>query len=215
MSVSGFAVINDTLVWVAAEDGIYRITNNDINTITKITSITSSAIFEAIAVGTNGKPVFCKDKDLYSYNDDDSSLTNLTKCGTLATPVNWITLDKSSSVYWIATSSGMYRFLSGDTGAVLAGASAGSIDVFPNPVSRTTLRNLHPVRFTRLNAQNPHVRIYDASGTLVRALTEKNTTIINWDGANNANKIVVPGAYFYQANSANGKSCRGKIFVIP
>jgi hypothetical protein len=215
MSVSGFAVINDTLVWVAAEDGIYRITNNDINTITKITSITSSAIFEAIAVGTNGKPVFCKDKDLYSYNDDDSSLTNLTKCGTLATPVNWITLDKSSGVYWIATSSGMYRFLSGDTGAVQAGASAGSIDVFPNPVSRTTLRNLHSVRFTRLNAQNPHVRIYDASGTLVRALTEKNTTIINWDGANNAGKIVIPGAYFYQANSANGKSCKGKIFVIP
>lgn len=212
---SGFAVINDTLVWIAVEDGIYRITNNDISTLSRMSAITSSTTFDAIAAGPNGKPVFCKDNDLYSYNDDDSSLTNLTRCGTLASPVNWITFDRKSGAYWIATSSGLYRFQAGDTGAVQAGASAATIDVFPNPISRTALRNMHPIRFTRLNAQSPHVRIYDASGTLVKVLTDQNTTIINWNGANNAGRIVIPGAYFYQANSSNGTSCRGKIFIIP
>jgi streptogramin lyase len=215
MSVTGFAVVNDTLVWVSAEDGIYRITRNDTSTITKISTVTSSAIFEAIAVGTNGKPVFCKDKDLYSYNDDDSSLTNLTRCGTLGTPVNWITLDKKTGVYWVAATSGLYRFDAGDTGATQTGAAAGTIDVYPNPVSRTYLRNQHPIRFARLSTKNPQVRIYDASGTLVRILAAANTSIINWDGTNTAGRVVIPGAYFFQANSQNEKSCKGKIFVIP
>ncbi len=213
--VTGFAAVNDTLVWISAEDGIYKVTNNNATTMTKITTITSSGTFDAIAVGMNGNPVFCKDKDLYSYNDADSSLTNLTKCGTLGTPVNWITVDKKNSAYWIASNSGLYRFVTGDTGVVQTNAAAGSIDVYPNPASRAYLRNNHPMRFTRLNALSPHVRIYDASGTLVRVLTDQNTSIINWNGANNAGNIVIPGVYFYQANSANGKSCRGKIFVIP
>lgn len=217
MSVTGFAVANDTLVWVAAEDGIYKITNNNLSTLgaSKISTITSSNIFEAIALSPNGKPVFCKDKDLYLYDDDDSSLTNLTKCGSIGTPVNWITFDKNTDSYWIASTSGLYRFVPGDTGISQVGANAGSIDVYPNPVARTYLKNGHPIRFTRLNALSPHARIYDASGTLVRTLSDQNTSIINWDGTNAAGRMVIPGAYFYQANSANGKSCRGKIFVTP
>jgi|GEM_PF-3048207 hypothetical protein len=215
MSASGFAVVNDTLVWVAADDGIYKITNNNISTLTKISKITSTGLFEAIAVGANGRPVFCKDKDLYSYNDDDSSLTNLTKCGTLSTPVNWISFDPATGVYWVATSSCMYRFQSGDAATAQSDASAGSIDVFPNPMSRISFINNHPIRFARLNSQSPHVRIYDASGTLVLNLTGQNTTIINWNGKNKADRFVVPGVYFYQANSANGKSCKGKIYVLP
>ncbi len=215
VSVTGFAVVNDTLVWLSAEDGIYKLTNNNVSTLTRIGAVSSSGLFEAIALGPNGKPVFCKDKDLYSYNDDDSSVTNLTKYGSLGTPVNWITFDKRSAAFWIGATAGLYRFQSGDTGAVQAGANPGSIDVYPNPVSRVSLKNMHPLRFARLNAQGPHVRIYEASGTLVRVMTDQNTTIINWNGTNLAGQVVLPGTYFYEANSANGKSCRGKIFVIP
>jgi hypothetical protein len=214
ISVTGFAVANDTLVWVAAEDGIYRVTNNDASSMTKMDKITSSGLFTSIALGMDGRPVFCKDNDIYSYNDADSTLTNITKCNALGLPVNWIHLDKNKNVFWIASQKGLYRLETG-SGPLLPGTTGSSIEVYPNPVSRASLKN-HHINFTKLNFQDPQVRIYDASGTLVRILTtDKNFGIITWDGANNSGRTIIPGTYFYQANAANGKICKGKILVIP
>ena len=214
ISVTGFAVANDTLVWVSAEDGIYRVTNNKTSSMTKIDKITSSGYFNAIALGMDGRPVFCKDNDIYSYNDADSTLTNLTNCGAFGSPVEWIHLDKNKNCFWIASRKGLYRLETG-SGPLLPGTAGAGINVFPNPVSRTSLKNKHGIKFTTLNTQDPRVRIYDAAGTLVRILTDKNTGIIVWDGANNSGRTIIPGTYFYQANAANGKICKGKILVIP
>lgn len=226
ISVTGFAVANDTLVWVAAEDGIYRVTNNSASSITKMDKITSSGIFTSIALGMDGRPVFVKDNDLYSYNDADSTLTNITKCNALGLPVNWIHLDKNKNVFWMASKKGLYRLETG-SGPLLPGKAGANIEVYPNPVSRASLKNMHCINFTKLIPQDPRVYIYDAAGTLVRILTittsspcsgpteNKNSGIITWDGANNSGSTIIPGTYFYQANAANGKMCKGKIFVIP
>lgn len=214
IAVTGFAVANDTLVWVAAEDGIYRVTNNKTSSMTKMDKITSSGLFNAIALGMDGRPVFCKDNDIYSYNDADSTLTNLTKCGAFRSSVEWIHLDKNKNCFWIASKNGLYR-LETASGPLLPGTAGAGINVFPNPVSRTSLHNRHGIKFTTLNTQDPRIRIYDAAGTLVRILTDKNTGIIVWDGTNNSGRTIIPGTYFYQANAANGKNCKGKILVIP
>jgi hypothetical protein len=216
ISVTGFAVANDTLVWVAAEDGIYRVTHNDVNTIVKMDGITSSDLFSAIAIGPDGRPVFCKDKDIYSYNDADSTLTNITRISSLCTPINWITLDKKNGTLWLASKKGLYRVETGMGSADQGDARSASIDAFPNPLSLAYLRNRHPFRFARLNLANPWVRIYDAAGNLVCTPVDKIPPgIINWYGKASNGKILAPGTYFYQANSANGKLCKGKIFIIP
>jgi hypothetical protein len=176
--------------------------------------ITSSGIFTSIALGMDGRPVFCKDNDLYSYNDADSTLTNITKCNALGLPVNWIFLDKNNNVFWMASNKGLYRLETG-SGPLLSGTAGNTINVFPNPVSRTALKNRHVIKFTALNILDPRVRIYDAAGTLVRILSDKNTGVIVWDGANNSGSTIIPGTYFYQANAANGTICKGKIFVTP
>jgi hypothetical protein len=210
--VSDIAVANDSLAWIATGDGIYKMTNNDPNTITKISLITSRDGLYAVAAGYDGRAVFCKDRDLYSYGVGDTALMQLTKEGKLGTPVNCIILDKKRSVYWIAGKKGLFRFDSGDSTAPVGSAA---IDVYPNPVSRTKLASGHPVRFSGLGSSNPTVRIFDAGGALVISRSEKNTRIITWNGANQSGRVVIPGIYFYVASVGNGKYCRGKIFVIP
>ena len=214
ISITGFAVVNDTLVWVSAEDGIYQVTNNKTSSMTKIDKITSNELFSTIALGMDGRPVFCKDNDIYSYNDADSTLTNITNCGAFRSSVEWIHLDKNKNCFWIASKKGLYRLETG-SGPLQLGTAGSSINVFPNPVSRTSLKNKHGIKFTTLNTQDPRVRIYDAAGALVRILTDKNTGIIVWDGANNSGRTIIPGTYFYLAKAENGKTCKGKIFVIP
>jgi ligand-binding sensor domain-containing protein len=210
--VSDIAIANDTLAWLACGDGIYKMTNNDPNTIAKIALITSRDGLYAVAAGYDGRAVFCKDRDLYSYGIGDTVLTQLTNTGKLGTPVNCIILDKKRSVYWIASKKGLFRFDSGDSTAAVGSAA---IDVYPNPISRTKLSPSHPVRFSGLGSANPTVRIYTAGGALVMSRTEKNKRIITWNGANLSGRVVIPGIYFYTASVGNGKYCRGKIFVIP
>jgi hypothetical protein len=220
ISVTGFAVINDTLVWVSTEDGIYKVTNNDPGSMKKIEKITSSDVFQTIAVGLDGQPVFCKDKDIYSYNDADSTLTNISKSSAIGTPVNGIAADRKNGVYWIASNKGLYRLLAGGGSIGADAPGKGSVTVYPNPISLSYLRKTgRSVHFSNLDAQATLiVRIYDVTGTSVRVLLEKNplkTGIINWNGTNNSGRLVVPGAYFYHTTAANGKLARGKIFVIP
>lgn len=212
VSVNAIAVANDTLVWIASSDGIYKMIYNDPNTITKISKITSTDAINTVTAGYNGRAVFCKDRDLYAYDDGDTTLTNLTKFGRFGTSVNSIVLDKKNSVYWIASNKGLFRFDSGDSTAPSAGHA---IDVYPNPMSCARLKSGHPVRFAGLDPANPTVRIYDAGGMLVMNLSDKSTRILNWNGTNQSGKVVIPGVYFYQANIGNGNHTKGKIFIIP
>jgi hypothetical protein len=209
--VSDIAVVNDTLVWLACGDGIYRMAQNDPNTIRKITTITSSDGFYAVAAGYGGRVVFCKDRDLFSYGDGDTTVTRLTSTGKLGASVNSIVLDKKNSVYWIASNKGLFRFETGDSTVATAGHS---IDVYPNPVSRQRLKNGQGVRFRGLDFSNSTVRIFDAGGMLVTSISAQNR-IGFWNGANQSGKVVVPGIYFYQAAVGNGKYAKGRIFVIP
>jgi streptogramin lyase len=213
IAVTDIAVANDTLVWIAATEGIYRITRNDPATLTKIDKITSSDPFFTVAAGYDGKAVFCKDRDIYTFSDGDTTLTRLTTSGKFGASVNKISLDTKNGVYWIASKKGLFRFDSGDSTSAIAGT--GSIDVYPNPISRKQLSNGHLIRFAGLNNTDPRVRIFDAGGTLVNSLSEKNTKLTNWNGANQSGRIVIPGVYFYQARAGNGKHCRGKIFILP
>jgi hypothetical protein len=213
IAVTDIAVVNDTLVWLSALSGIYKMTRNDPATLTKIDTITSRDPFYAVAAGYDGKAVFCKDRDLYAYSDADRSLTRLTTAGKFGTSVNSIRLDKKNNVYWIASNKGLFRFDSGDSSTAVAGS--GAIDVYPNPVSRKRLLSGHVVYFAGINSANPDVRIFDAGGMLVTHLKDKNTKLLIWNGANQAGQVVIPGVYFYQAQAGNGSRCKGKIFVLP
>jgi streptogramin lyase len=213
IAVNDIAVANDTLVWIAGFSAIYKMTRNDPTTLTKIEAITSTDPFYAVAAGYDGKAVFCKDRDLYTYSDADQSLTKLTSSGKFGTAVNSIVLDKKNSVYWIASNKGLFRYVSGDSSAAAAGN--GAIDVYPNPVSRTKLMSGHAVYFAGLSSANPGIRIFDAGGSLVANLSLKNTKLITWNGTNQAGSVVIPGVYFYQGQAGNGSRCKGKIFVLP
>jgi streptogramin lyase len=212
VSVSDIAVANDTLVWIAGGDGIYKMTRNDPSTISKIARIISSDGLMAVAAGYDGRAVFCKDRDLYSYKDGDTTLTQVTNTAKLGASVNSIFLDKKNSVYWVGSNKGLFRFDTGDSTVATAGHT---VDVYPNPVSSMRLRSGHAVKFAGLDFSNPTVRIFDAGGALVTSISEHNTKVVSWSGANLSGRIVIPGIYFYQAAVGNGKYAKGRIFVIP
>jgi streptogramin lyase len=212
VSVSDIAVANDTLVWIAGGDGIYRMTRNDPSTITKITRIISSDGLMAVAAGYDGRAVFCKDRDLYTYKDGDTTLTQVTNTAKFGPSVNSIFLDKKNSVYWVGSNKGLFRF---DTGDSTAATPGHPVDVYPNPVSSMHLRSGHAVKFAGLDFSNPTVRIFDAGGALVISISEQNTKVVAWSGTNLSGKVVIPGIYFYQAAVGGGKYAKGRIFVIP
>ncbi len=211
LSVSDIAIANDTLAWLAGGDGIYSMVQNDPNTIRKITTITSQDGVYAVTVGDNGNVLFCKDRDLYSYDNTSGTLTQITKTGNLGTHVSNIVLDKKSNVYWIASQKGIFRFDKGDSTAATGGN--GSIDVYPNPMSCSKFKNGHPLRFAGLYGASPSVLIYNAGGALVASLSDQNTRILSWNGKNRSGTFVVPGVYYYKAEVGNNKFAKGKIFI--
>jgi hypothetical protein len=212
VSINDFAAANDSVVWFASDDGLYKVTNHQMAQMKKIQQVTSSGPLYAVTIGMDGRPVFCKDKDLFSYGEADSSLHNLTRSGVLGS-VTSIALDRKTGTYWMAGKKGLYRFSSGMTSDSIPGPS--SVDIYPNPVSRNYLKNGHVVRFTGLDRVSAAVKIYDAGGALVRSLSETNTQIINWNGTNASGGVIVPGIYFYRVKTANGSYMRGKLFVTP
>jgi plastocyanin len=100
-----------------------------------------------------------------------------------------------------------HHYLSGMTGVVVVGASgtsetpgaAGSvarIASFPNPFSVATT-----IRFAPTGSASSSVRVFDASGKLVRTLPSARGTSVTWDGKDSRGQETGPGVYFCRYGS--------------
>ena len=72
------------------------------------------------------------------------------------------------------------------------------------------------IQFVNLPA-NATVRIYTASGVLVRILNQATTNFggtVNWDVRNRNNQFVASGVYFYHVTAENGESTVGRMTII-
>ena len=101
-----------------------------------------------------------------------------------------------------------HHYLSGMTGVVVVGASgvneepgstenAPHIAGFPNPFGRTITLRLLPTRGGRGS-----VRLFDASGKLVRTLWPAAGASVVWDGTDNRGREAGPGVYFCRYGSS-------------
>ncbi len=72
-----------------------------------------------------------------------------------------------------------------------------SLKISPNPFTNYTEISYNG------NLQNfKNIKIYDATGNLVKTLSEANTI---WDGRDNSNNLLAPGIYFIQVEAENEK----------
>ena len=72
-----------------------------------------------------------------------------------------------------------------------------TFNISPNPFTNYTRINFNcsPTDFRTIN-------IYDATGKLIRTLTETNTNTVIWDGRSNYGQIVLPGIYFVRLETS-------------
>ncbi len=90
--------------------------------------------------------------------------------------------------------------------------------VYPNPVrERTTLRIAPPLSGTRRDAWGYTIRIYDASGRLVRTMSERGILDVmknvEWDARDARSELVSSGVYFCET-VVGGSKARVKLIVI-
>jgi plastocyanin len=95
-----------------------------------------------------------------------------------------------------------HHYLSGMTGVVLVGASGANetpradensagMASFPDPFRYATT-----IRFAPAGPGSGSVRVFDASGKLVRTLPAAHVTSVTWDGRNSQGRETGPGVYF-------------------
>jgi len=106
-----------------------------------------------------------------------------------------------------------------DTGALIAPDGVASSEMtyaFPSPFSPQR-GEVARIVFAVSSAQDVEVRIYDASGALVRELESSvaagNHTLI-WDGRNGAGRRAVNGVYLYRISAGDGSAVEGKVMLL-
>ena len=77
-----------------------------------------------------------------------------------------------------------------------AGKNADGIGGFPNPFSAATT-----IRFAPTGSASGGVRIFDASGKLVRTLDAAHVASVTWDGRDSRGQETGPGVYFCRYGS--------------
>ncbi len=165
------------------------------------------------------------------YLNGDFFLMQMT---TLPKNVVWYMRDYVGGITGVV---GTYAFVSGVrpivpglvfkisfTGSVASKASVDStfskIHTVPDPYyvtnSLETSANFKVLRFVNLPSQCI-VRIYSASGILIRVLTHNdpgNGSELQWDLRNRNNQFVASGVYFYHVEAADGRTKVGRFTVV-
>jgi plastocyanin len=101
-----------------------------------------------------------------------------------------------------------HHYLSGMTGVVVVGASGvnetpgtgknvDGIASFPDP-----FRSATTIRFAPAGSGSGSVRVFDASGKLVRTLPAAHATSVTWDGKDRRGQETGPGVYFCRYGSS-------------
>ena len=100
-----------------------------------------------------------------------------------------------------------HHYSGGMTGVVVVGANGvnetpgtgrnvDGIESFPNPFSAATT-----IRFAATGAASGSVRVFDASGKLVRTLPAAHALSVTWDGRDSRGQETGPGVYFCRYGS--------------
>lgn len=118
--------------------------------------------------------------------------------------VNKIAINNSTGEAWIATESGLSRY---QYGLGLAENDLSLVTTHPNPF--VIREKGDKVTFDRLPYQTK-VKIYTVSGELVKEIDSSD----QWDGTNQAGKLVSSGVYLFYLFDQQGRSALGKLALI-
>lgn len=118
--------------------------------------------------------------------------------------VNKIVVDNHTGDVWIATNSGLSEY---QYGLGSAEDDLSLVTVHPNPFVIKDKES--KLTFDRLPYQT-RIRIYTLSGELVKEINVGD----QWDGTNQAGKLVAGGIYLFYVQNQEGKSAVGKIALI-
>ncbi len=111
--------------------------------------------------------------------------------------IRWILYDNftegatGTNRYFNIDSAYVYDVAAGIEENTLLDANRVTLKITPNPFTT----NAH-IQFNVLPQNLKNIKIYDATGNLVRILTDINTNTIVWDGNDKTGNIVAPGVYF-------------------
>jgi len=118
--------------------------------------------------------------------------------------VNKIVIDNFSGDVWIATETGLSKY---QYGLGSANNDLSLVTVHPNPF---VLREKEDkLTFDRL-PYRARIKIYTLAGELVKEIDSSD----QWDGTNQAGKLVAGGVYLFYLFDQQGKSAVGKIALI-
>ncbi len=118
--------------------------------------------------------------------------------------INKIAIDDRTGDVWIATNSGLSKY---QYGLGSAQDDLSLVTVHPNPFVIKDKGS--KLTFDRLPYQSK-IRIYTPAGELVKEIDSDN----QWDGTNQAGKLVAGGIYLFYVQNQEGKSAVGKIALI-
>lgn len=134
--------------------------------------------------------------------------------GLPGTVVHDLALDPVTGHLWAATDRGVAMFETAAQPSRLRG-QLSAITPYPNPYRGDHRARGVPVVFRDV-PPDATLRIHDASGTVVRVFepARRRGNQFQWDGTNNAGRVVRPGVYLFSV-TAGGKTERGKVIVAP
>ncbi len=82
------------------------------------------------------------------------------------------------------------------------------ISFVPNPFNKQIA-----IRWQKAEMRNAQLRIYDASGKLVKTFTNINSSTVIWDGKDSKNYVLPNGVYFCEIQNENIKAS-GKVLML-
>ncbi|MBD3422673.1 MAG: hypothetical protein GF398_21370 [Chitinivibrionales bacterium] len=178
----------------------------DSSVTTGITSVEAESN-NVIWIGTNNDGLIRYD---VAKNEQDSKTTVDETAGLISNQINDMALDKVNGHLWIAATEGVSRYDLAQTGASIG--THEKVRVYPNPFSFSN-PNHREVFFKRLPA-NTSLAVYDLGGALVAEVEPSIKADREWTFGWSPDRRIMPGTYFYVAQSETDNSA-GKIIINP
>ena len=82
------------------------------------------------------------------------------------------------------------------------------LQINPNPS-----RNKIIISYTGINPKNAHIKVYDATGRLIRDFTSPQKNRLIWDGVDNSGKSLPAGIYFINLEAGNYKKIKKAVLL--
>lgn len=199
-------------VWVGTDAGITRIEAGSVVTSFGLPAGLNTAGVTALAADARGNLWVGSAAGLAVLDPETFEWQVFTEDNSpLADPlVKSLSINTDTGEVWIGTGRGVSRF---ESGILPARSTLADILVYPNPFIPS--RGDVEVVFGQL-ADGSQVSILTAAGSLVFRIPPERIIAqqVQWDGKNEAGRLVAGGVYFFVVTTPDGSHRAGKIAVI-